>query len=181
MYVSYFTPHNDLQIPFVIEEIRRLSTLPSKHNRTQQTSCRNQQPIKCKKKIEETVAVWPTTTRRWRKFKPPPFLYRAFQSIICGWLLCSSHHHSSTWPVRVSSVDDFSAQATTIPLQDLSESHQWMTSLLKPPPFLYRACQSLISGWLLYSNHHHSSTWPVRVSSVDDFSTQTTTIPLHGL
>jgi hypothetical protein len=34
-YVSNFTLHNDLQIPSVIEEIRRLSTLPSKHTRTQ--------------------------------------------------------------------------------------------------------------------------------------------------
>jgi hypothetical protein len=56
-----------------------------------QTSFRNQQPTKCKKMIEEIVAVWPTTTRRWRKLKPSPFLYRACQGIISGWLLYSRH------------------------------------------------------------------------------------------
>jgi hypothetical protein len=37
------------------------------------------------------VAVWPTTSRRWRKLKPSPSLYRASQSIISGWLLYSGH------------------------------------------------------------------------------------------
>jgi hypothetical protein len=127
------------------------------------------------------VAVWLTTTRRCRKLKPPPSHHMAYQSIISGWLLYSRHRHSSTGPIRVSSVDDFSTQDTTIPLQGLSEYHQWMTSLLKPPPFLYRAYQSIINGWLLYSRHQHSSTGPGRVSSMDDFSTQATNIPLQGL
>jgi hypothetical protein len=39
----------------------------------------------------ETVATWPTTTRRWRKWKSPPFLFRACQNIISGWLLYSRH------------------------------------------------------------------------------------------
>jgi hypothetical protein len=65
-------------------------------------------------------------------------------------------------------------KANTIPLPDLSEYHQWMTSLITPPPFLYRFCQSIISGWLLYLSHHHSSGGPVRISSVDDFSPQVT-------
>jgi hypothetical protein len=69
-----------------------VNALPSKHTRTQyQTSCRNQQPTKSKKKIEETVAVWPITSSRWKKLKPPQFLYRACQRIISGWLFTQRH------------------------------------------------------------------------------------------
>jgi hypothetical protein len=58
-YVSKFTLHSDLQIPFVTEEIHRLSTLYHQSILEQNSTLDTEisKPTKCKKKIEETVAV----------------------------------------------------------------------------------------------------------------------------
>jgi hypothetical protein len=58
-YVSNFTLHSDLQIPFVIEEIHRLSTL--RHNNRLVAEISNPPNIRS---LRETMAVCPTTTHR---------------------------------------------------------------------------------------------------------------------
>jgi hypothetical protein len=93
-YVSNFTLHSDLQIPFVIEGVHRLSTLY------------RQGILGHSDRLVAELGNPPNVRRRLRR----------------------------QWPSDLQQPQMVKTKATNIPLQGLSECHQWMTSLFKTPP-----------------------------------------------
>jgi carbonic anhydrase len=92
-YVSNFTLHNDLQIPFAIEEIHRLSTLY------------HQSVLEYNKRLVAENSEPPNARRRLRRQWPSDLPQLADEK-------SKSHHSPTTGLVRISSVDDFSTQDT---------------------------------------------------------------------